>query len=163
MLIRLALSALVLILCSSSALLAQDEIKGQYVTSAATADTMHLPDGRILTAGRYGQFVFTDDPSGIFNTAKGDCSSWQLTDPSMPDDPGTFAGHCFNLDADGDANWFWWRMEEAGTEDCPLYCGVWGVSEGTGKFEGMTGGGTWKAKTMFPDGSNRGVFTFKRM
>lgn len=45
------------------------------------------------------------------------------------------AGHCTSVDADGDYLWIWFRP--TGPESTQ-----WGVINGSGKWEGATGGGT---------------------
>ena len=101
----------------------------------------------------------------IRRNAKNECAAWSVSENADAAEAGesTFAGYCFGLDPEGDAYWFWWRLEATGTDQCPALCGSWGVYRGTGKYERIGGGGTWAAVTLFQDGSNRGVFTYKGM
>lgn len=160
---RSASLALVLVLGSGSPLLAQ-EVTGHYITTAAASDTTMLADGSSLVHGQYPQVVFTDSGTGLFGNAQNYCSSWMHRPAGATEDiAGPFAGNCFGLDQDGDVYWLWWRMDAAGTAACQLACGSWGMYYGTGKYEGMTGTGTWNMATQFADGSNRGTFTYKGM
>lgn len=54
-------------------------------------------------------------------------------------------GYCFSVDADGDVMYLWWQGGETGS--------AWGFMNGTGKYEGMKGGGTSEVITMAADGS----------
>lgn len=160
---RFASLALVLVLFSSTPLLAQ-EISGHYVTTAAKSDTTTLADGSTLVHGQYPQVIFTNSGMGPFGNAQNYCSSWMHMAAGATEAAGSdFAGNCFGLDGDGDVYWLWWRLDQAGTAACSTMCGSWGVYKGTGKYKAMTGGGTWKMTTQFPDGSNRGTFTYKGM
>jgi len=55
------------------------------------------------------------------------------------------AGSWDAIDKDGDIWWLWWSDSAAGNP--------WGVISGTGKYEGMTGGGTTVTDVQLPDGS----------
>lgn len=70
----------------------------------------------------------------------------------------SYSGSCFNLDAAGNGESFWWRQTDAATPTCPALCGVWGFYSGFGKFANITGGGTWKAAANFADGTGMGTW-----
>ena len=53
-------------------------------------------------------------------------------------------GHCENFDKSGDGYWNTWNLVPEGGNK-------WSVYHGTGKFEGMSGGGTSKFIVNFPD------------
>ena len=57
------------------------------------------------------------------------------------------SGHCDGVDADGDVWTIWYGGDEDG--------GDWGYMGGTGKFEGIEGGGTFSAESQWSDG--RGI------
>ena len=57
----------------------------------------------------------------------------------------TTAGYLHTVDPDGDVMYIWWQGIEGGSE--------WGFMSGSGKYEGMEGGGTSKLISMQPDGS----------
>ena len=54
-------------------------------------------------------------------------------------------GYGHTVDSDGDVMYISWRMIEGGSE--------WSFVSGTGKYEGMKGGGTSKVITRLEDGS----------
>ncbi len=54
---------------------------------------------------------------------------------------------CGGVDADGDVWTIWYGGDEDG--------GDWGYMGGTGKFEGIKGGGTFSAESQWSDG--RGI------
>lgn len=54
-------------------------------------------------------------------------------------------GYCHAVDADGDVMYIYWRMAGNGSE--------WSFVSGTGKYEGIKGGGTSEVLTTLEDGS----------
>jgi hypothetical protein len=54
------------------------------------------------------------------------------------------AGYCFSVDPDGDVIWLWFKGTEEGSEHHFI--------SGTGKYDGITGGGTAKQGTEWDDG-----------
>lgn len=160
---RFASLSLILVLCSSTPLLAQ-AVTGHYITSAATTDTTMLADGSSLVRQQYPMASFTDAGTGLFGNVQNRCSAWSHVPAGATEDTAApLAGDCFGLDPDGDAYWFWWRADEGGTEACPTLCGSWSVYHGTGKYAGLKGRGTWRMTTPYADGSSRGTFTFRGM
>lgn len=53
-------------------------------------------------------------------------------------------GYCYEVDEEGDATWLWLKVADTG--------GTWGFIKGTGKYEGISGGGTSKVIKMWGDG-----------
>jgi len=115
-----------------------------------------LPNEGTVEVLRYKQFTFAEDAASPLNNASQNCTATPVV--SASGELVTNAGFCMSTDADGDIAWFWWRQEESGTENCPTACGSWGYYNGIGKFEGITGGSTWKSVSDYPDGSGTGVW-----
>ena len=53
-------------------------------------------------------------------------------------------GYCDAVDADGDRWWIWWNNTPESNK--------WGFIGGTGKYEGITGGGTTESLAQMADG-----------
>jgi hypothetical protein len=75
--------------------------------------------------------IITTDPASPFNLNAQDCDGMVIV---APDGKTEGSGSCDAADKDGDRWSIWWVDSGNG--------GTWGVTHGTGKFAGMTGGGT---------------------
>ena len=134
-----ALSGLVL---AQSAPAAEIKASGSvsYVTVSSEAD--ELADGRTLVRSTSKGIVRADDPTVSVHLSSQDCSGTDLIAAE-----GNFVlgqGYCDGVDKDGDVWWIWWRNSEQEN--------VWGFLGGTGKYEGIEGGGTTAIETRLPDG-----------
>ena len=157
MLRRLAVSVIVMCLAVTTGVLAQQSvtISGPYSTVRISTDTVSAPNGGALVHFTYGLVMAGDDPGGLFNENKGDCAgTFVLSEDGTPVAGG---GWCFVTDMDGDGWWQWWKLDEAGTPDCPIMCGTWGSYNGVGKFEDVSVTGTFRGVASFADGSGRGI------
>lgn len=155
--------ALTLIACLLPvAAMAQQESSGMYVTIGPDVEITDLGSGRSTQHATYGQFTTTDDEGDLFANQIGECTGTIFF--VGPDTAGAGAGSCFNRDPEGNAYWFWWRMDESGTERCPISCGTFGVISGVGDFEGVTGTGTWETMAQHSAfvSSGRWTLTWKR-
>jgi len=113
---------------------------GTYVT--VDQDTVSLPDGRSITHLRQKGLVLSDDPSSPIHLAVADCfatvvvaadgKSYELT------------GYCSDIDRDGDVWWVAFSDGAGGPH--------WSILRGLGKYEGMTGSGTFRVDIETPDG-----------
>ena len=140
--------ASLLLLAGPAALFAQSGSgEGRYGTRTFASETTELPDGRTLTTNHFHQVTFADDPSHVMNDLIGDCVGQFLASPDG--NPLGANGICFNKDINGDGVSWWWRQEASGTADCPHICGVFGFLDGSGKFDGITGEGTWQVTAPF--------------
>ena len=114
--------------------------QGFYVPKSAA--TYKLADGRSVQQAADGGYLTSAQPDNPLNMNSQDCDGTNVV--STDGKTGTGSGYCVNFDKDGDAAWMWWRGDLDG--------GTWGWIEGTGKFKGVDGGGTWKTKQRAPDG-----------
>jgi hypothetical protein len=111
-----------------------------YIQTGAT--TTALANGGARVDAIIAGYVMTDDPSTPIHLVAQDCASTNLVDAYGNIERS--AGYCASRDADGDMFWIWfWNGGDGGE---------WGVINGTGKFEGMTGGGTSVPQAGDPDG-----------
>ena len=114
--------------------------EGYYVRTVV--EQVDLADGssiqRILSEG----FLVAADPSNPFHQNAQDCIGTGVfaADGSIISQ----AGYCHGTDEDGDMCWLWF----SGDQDA----GRWGFLSGTGKYEGASGGGTFTAGVVTPDG-----------
>ena len=53
-------------------------------------------------------------------------------------------GYCYEVDEDGDSTWLWLELADTG--------GTFGFIRGTGKYQGVSGGGTSKVIRTWEDG-----------
>ena len=136
---------------------AQQESSGMYVSLAPDFETTELEGGRTLQHGPYHQFTTTADESDLFANQLGRCSGTAYYSSSGVPEAG--AGICYNQDPEGNAYWFWWRIEESATEKCPMACGTFGIIDGIGEFAGVSGTGRFEMMAQYPDTSNVGRWT----
>lgn len=139
----LAVTAALLVLAAPSALQAQDRTvsgTGAYIPVEQTERSM--ADGRTMVFARFGGYVTTDDPSSPFHMGSQDCAATSLVGAD-----GVLvysSGHCTSEDVEGDVYWysFWNDGENAG----------YTLTDGTGKFAGLSGGGSTTVLDMGEDG-----------
>ncbi|CAN5159695.1 hypothetical protein BH18GEM1_BH18GEM1_13120 [soil metagenome] len=122
--------------------------KGKF-TFSASSESVSLPGGRTLQRTVSNGIILTDDPSSPLNESATTCTGGTVVSASS--EPGAGSGYCDAIDKDGDVWTLWWRNDAHG--------GPWGYISGTGKFEGIEGGGTWAEGPQWPDG--RGINTWE--
>lgn len=147
-----ACSVSLLLLAAPAALAAQQTMSGEgvYGTRNFAAETTELPDGRTLTVNRFHQVTFAADKSHALHDLAGECVGQLLA--SSDGSPLTGSGFCYQRNVEGDGVSWWWRQDSGGTADCPNICGTFGFVDGFGKFEGISGEGTWQVTAGFEDG-----------
>ena len=125
---------------------------GRYATFNGQDTAKELPDGTTVVTSHYGQITFASKQSHPMDNVSSDCMGrfHMMADGTLISGGGT----CTGTDADGNSASFWWRVEKANTSDCADLCGAWGYYNGTGKFKGIKGSGTWIRETLFPNGSS---------
>ena len=123
----------------------QVSAKGKFTFTRMSSESVSLPGGRTLQRVVDNGFTLTDDPSSALNQSALTCIGATIV--SASGEPGAGSGHCEAIDKDGDVWMLWFRNDGDG--------GPWGYINGTGKFEGIEGGGTWAVGPQWPDG--RGI------
>jgi hypothetical protein len=106
-----------------------------------------LNDGRTILYLHDKGVVEDNDPKSPFHLALEDCFATLI----LGWDKGNVAdggGYCNDFDKDGDGYLLWWHFTPGGSKSRGS---KWSVYHGTGKFEGMSGGGTSKTIVNFPD------------
>jgi hypothetical protein len=112
-----------------------------YVT--VSNDSSKLSDGRTVMRLHQKGIIRASDAKSPFNFNSQDCVGTVVV--GKDGKSAQAAGYCDAIDKDGDVWWLWWSDSAAGNP--------WGVISGTGKYEGMTGGGTTLTDVQLPDGS----------
>lgn len=128
------------------------EASGRYATHNGQEIAQELADGSTMLVSHYTQITFADDRSHPLDNVSSDCVGRFHTAADGALISGD--GMCSGVDPDGNSASFWWRVEKAGTADCPDLCGAWGYFNGTGKYQGIEGSGTWVRDTLFHNGSS---------
>jgi hypothetical protein len=118
------------------------ELKGHSTWFPVSETTATLADGRTVTRQVLSGTAMNDDPDTPLSKASQDCMFTTVTAA----DGRSFSsgGYCDGMDADGDVYWAYGHASEKG--------GKWYYLGGTGKFEGLTGGGTYELALQWPDG-----------
>ena len=148
---RLLKSIVACLLFAVPALGLAQSTSGRYATHDGEMKAEQMPDGSSVVLVRYTQSSFADDDSDPLGNTSSDC--WGRLHMSADGDMQAANGVCVAFDGSGDSATSWWRLDESGTSDCPDMCGSWGYFDGTGKFDGIEGSGTWMRTTLFPNGS----------
>jgi hypothetical protein len=131
------LAATVLAVVSAQATAA--EWSGKAFYRPVAEETVKLSDGRTLIRSVVAGYVYGDTSGNPFDMMHQTCSS---TIVIAPNDGGMEQfGHCDALDANQDLFVISFHDDK------------WRIEGGTGKFAGMTGGGTTKNISTWPDGS----------
>ena len=118
------------------------ELKGKSTWSTVSEESMTLADGRTVTRQVLRGTAINDDPNTPLSHASQDCMFTTTT--SADGKSFQSGGSCDGIDADGDVYWAYGNADENG--------GKWYYQGGTGKFEGLTGGGTYQLSLQWPDG-----------
>jgi hypothetical protein len=118
---------------------------GDFAFSTTASEEMSLSEGHVLMRVVQSGVVVADDSVSPIDRTATTCTGSMVVDATGR--ATVVSGHCDGVDADGDV----WTIWYAGNQDG----GDWGYMGGTGKFEGIEGGGTFSAEVQWPDG--RGV------
>jgi len=123
------------------------KVSGSATNANTSAEETKLPDGSTMFRFHSKGVLVADDPKSPLHLNTQDCDGMVIVSPDGNSAPG--AGSCDSVDKDGDRWWMWW-VERDGNR--------WGVVNGSGKFAGMTGGGTTNTILNLSD---RQTFTYE--
>jgi len=118
---------------------------GDFAFMTTASEEMPLSDGQVLMRVVQSGMVFADDPASPIDRTATTCTGSTVMDATGR--ATVVSGHCDGVNADGDVWTIWYGGDEDG--------GDWGYMGGTGKFEGIKGGGTFSAESQWSDG--RGI------
>ena len=137
----IAISGLVIGLLASPAQAGEETASGTVTYAPASMETVQTPDGGMMQRSHIMGIVLCDDPSALIHLASQDCFGTTVV---SPDGTAVANGYCDAVDADGDRWWIWWHNGPKGNK--------WGFMGGTGKYEGIKGGGTTTSMAQMADG-----------
>ena len=119
-----------------------DKGHGQGFYEPKVLNTVNLADGSVISRVSVSGFVVASDAKSPFHMVNQHCSGTNILAPgqSVP----TAYGYCEGLDRDGDVFFISWANGPGGD--------TWQLLGGTGKFDGISGGGTTKTTYAWADG-----------
>jgi hypothetical protein len=100
-----------------------------------------LSDGRTMMHVHDKAIVQAADPNSPLNLASRNCYGTMIMDAKG--NPVDGAGYCETIDKANDTYWLTWNMAPGGI--------AWKAFHGTGKYEGVTGGGDTKVIAWYAD------------
>ena len=115
-------------------------------SGTATYVSYHIGDRPVAGGNMLGQdhlkgVMLADGGTGPFHLAVQDCLSSMVAGNNSP--PQQINGVCDGIDKDGDVFWMWFH------DQGDIH--TWAFMGGTGKFDGISGGGTTKELGGAPD------------
>lgn len=150
---RVVFGLLTVLFLSPSAFAAEGQ--GQAFYEPEVLDTVKLSDGSVISRVSLSGFVNASDGNNPFHMVNQYCSGTSILAPGQSEP--TAYGYCEGIDRDGDAFFISWANKPEGN--------TWQLLGGTGKFDGMSGGGTTKTKYTWADGKYvidwQGTWTMK--
>ena len=124
-------------------------VRAAEITGSGTVTYVGRHIGDRPTAGGTGLghdhlkgVILADDPENPMHMVEHDCLAGSLLGPEG--DTGDGAGYCDGIDADGDVFLLWYSNRGDDRH--------WSFIGGTGKWDGVSGGGTTKVVGFTPDG-----------
>jgi hypothetical protein len=142
----IAAGAAVLLLTLTSEARAQERSdKGNFTFVTVSSEEMPLGDGGVLTRTVQAGMVFAEDSASPFNRSATTCTGSTVVNAGGQ--ATVVTGHCDMVDESGDVWTIWYSGGAEG--------GEWGFLGGTGKFDGVEGGGPFSADAQWADG--RGI------
>lgn len=150
--ITLSLVAVLSLAFSSATAQMATEIEGGNALVQEVLNQAPLPDGTMLLNVASNGFSWTMDPEAPIGNGSITCYGSNIV--SAEGEPMSGAGSCTSVDDDGDVWTIWWTGATGGE---------FGITSGTGKYEGATGGGTWENTVAYADAKQmnswKGSFT----
>ena len=129
---------------------------GQNMFVPKILESFQLPNDVMANRTLLKGFMTSDDPASPLALTSMTCSGVTIVDEEGARLSG--GGTCDSVDTDGDVAFLWWKSK--GT------AGNWGFLGGTGKWEGVEGGGTYELNAyVWADGrfgnNWKGTWTMK--
>ncbi len=115
---------------------------GHNATQNISTETKTLPDGRLMMRIHDAAVIMGNNKGNPFHLSSLDCFSTFIA--TADGTSGQGSGYCHGLDKDSDAWWIDFSGDFSG--------GTWSFIGGMGKFEGISGGGTFKSAAQLEGG-----------
>jgi len=139
--LTIAMCTLIIGSLAAPASAGEEKGSGTATYAPAAVDTVQTADGGMVQRSHIMGIVLADDPSNSLHLASQDCFG---TTVISADGTAIANGSCDAVDAASDRWWIWWHNgPDANT---------WGFMGGTGKYEGIKGGGTTTPLAQMADG-----------
>ncbi len=153
----LTLPAITLALLAASSAASAAQATAHFYTHTISQTRTTLPNGNTSVLTRYYIHVVPDNADDPMGQRAGNCMGESIVAGDGKEIAAS--GICFTRDPAGNSVSHWWKMDEAGTAKCPHVCGHYGFLPGTGsgKFKGVTGGGTFVRTLAFGDEGSSGT------
>lgn len=119
-----------------------DKGEGQAFYEPKVLETVALADGRVISRVSLSGFVIGSNAKNPFHMVNQHCSGTSILAAGQSEP--TAYGYCEGLDRDGDAFFMSWSTGPGGN--------TWQLLGGTGKFDGISGGGTSDTTHTWTDG-----------
>jgi hypothetical protein len=136
------------VLVPVSALAGKMTGSGHNANHNVSTETKKLPDGRLLMRMHDANVIMGNNPGNPFHMTSLDCYSTFIATADGASGKG--GGYCQGLDKDGDLWWIHFQGDFTG--------GTWTLMGGTGKFDGIKGGGTYKPVAQLEGGRSMTVW-----
>lgn len=140
----------VLLLTPALAVAQSGTQEGRYINLNDDVVVTERPDGGELHEMEFRQATFSSDGEFPLDEILSDCRGVFLI--SEAGEPTHASGNCMGSDLEGDRVAWSWQMTDMASQGCPGMCGTFSVYGGQGKYEGMTGEGTWERQTEHATG-----------
>jgi hypothetical protein len=142
--IGLPIAAMLVIASAMAVHAAEIKVSGTVTYVTVSEDSTKLNDGRTVTRLHDKGVVLDKNTASPLHLALQDCFATVIvaSDGNFIDG----AGYCDTFDKEGNAFWLRWTGTDAASK--------WEAFHGTGKFEGITGGGTTLTQIRHPDRFN---------
>ena len=137
----LAICGIVFGLLAAPAEAGEEKGSGTATYAPAAVETVQLANGSSVQRSHIKGIVLASDPSNSLHLASQDCFGTTLI---AADGTAIGNGYCDAVDADGDRWWLSWHNGPDGN--------TWEFTGGTGKYEGIKGGGSTKSLAQMADG-----------
>jgi hypothetical protein len=141
----------ILVVCGLCALALLSAVEGAWAEMSGgghvsfameSSETFELGNGKSARRSVFSGVVIGNEPDNPFHMGSQDCfGTYVLGDDGQVE---VAQGFCDGIDKEGDVWWLWWTEDPTGLK--------WKLTGGTGKFEGLTGGGETQPGAQWGDG-----------
>jgi hypothetical protein len=134
--------------CSATSQAEKMTGSGHNANQNVSTQVTKLPDGRSLMAIHDASIIMGNNQGNPFHLTTLDCYSTYIA--AADGNSGNGNGYCHGVDKDGDVWWITFGGDFGG--------GTWAFTGGTGKFDGISGGGTFKPVSQMQGGRSLSVW-----
>ena len=140
----LSIAAMLVVASETAVHAAEIKVSGTVTYVTVSEDSTKLNDGRTVTRLHDKGVVLDKNTASPLHLSLQDCFATVIVAADGKFIDG--AGYCDTFDKEGNAFWLRWTGTDAASK--------WEAYHGTGKFQGITGGGTTLTRIRHPDRFN---------